>query len=97
MAAKAKAKASSHAAAGPAVARKVQPASSTHPLTMEERLHRIETMRKRIDDYIKFMCQITELTGASNEIKERAVTVFYEQMVIVESQLGRIHDEFRLE
>jgi hypothetical protein len=92
----AKAKASSRAAA-PAAARKAQPVSSTQPLTMEERLHRIETMRKRIDGYIQFMCQIAQLTGASSEIKERAVTVFYEQMVLVESQLGRIHDEFRLE
>jgi hypothetical protein len=92
----AKAKASSPAAA-PAAARKDQPASSAPPLTMEERLHRIDTMRKRIDGYIQFMCQIAELTGASAEVKERAVTVFYEQMVLVERQLGRIHDEFRLE
>jgi hypothetical protein len=81
----------------PAAARKAPPSSCAQPLTMEERLHRIETMRIRIDGYIQFMCQIAELTGASAEIKERAVTVFYEQMVLVERQLGRIHDEFRLE
>jgi hypothetical protein len=92
----AKAKASARATT-PAVARTAAPTSSAQPLTMEERLHRIETMRIRIDGYIQFMCRIAELTGTSNEIKQRAVTVFYEQMVLVERQLGRIHDEFRLE
>jgi hypothetical protein len=81
----------------PAVASKAPPNSSSQPLTMEERLHRIETMRVRIDSYIQFMCKIAELTGTSAELKERAVTVFYEQMLLVERQLGRIHDEFRLE
>ena len=67
------------------------------PLTMEERLHRIEAMGKRIDGYIKFMCEIVSQTGTSAEAKERAVAVFYQQMVVVESQLARIHDELRLE
>jgi hypothetical protein len=66
-------------------------------LTIEERLHRIEAMRKRIDSYIQFMCQIPGLSGSSSERKEHAVAVFYEQMVLVEQQLGHIHDEFRLE
>jgi hypothetical protein len=92
----AKPKASPRATA-PVVARKPTTTSPSQPLTMEERLHRIATMRIRIDGYIQFMCQIAELTGTSAEIKERAVTVFYEQMVLVERQLGRIHDEFRLE
>ena len=81
----------------PAVAPKAPPSSSSQPLTMEERLHRIETMRIRIDGYIQFMGKIAELPGTSSEIKERAVTIFYEQMLLVERQLGRIHDEFRLE
>ena len=37
------------------------------------------------------------LSGTSAEVKERAVTLFYEQMVIVEKQLGHIHDDLRLE
>ena len=91
----AKVKASSRAVAPPPAA-KTQ-ADSTAPLTMEERLHRMEAMRIRIDGYIQFMCQIVSLTGTSAEVKERAVTLFYEQMVVVERQLGRIHDELRLE
>jgi hypothetical protein len=70
----AKAKASARATS-PAVARKAAPTSSAQPLTMEERLHRIETMRIRIDGYIQFMCRIAELSGTSNEIKQRAVTL----------------------
>jgi hypothetical protein len=71
--------------------------TSTMPLTLEERLHRIEAMGQRIDSYIKFMCQIGSLTGSSAEAKERAVATFYEQLVIVEGQLGLIHDNFQLE
>jgi hypothetical protein len=73
------------------------PISPAPPLTTDERLHRIEAMRKRIDGYIQFMCQIPSMRGSSSEVKERAVTVFYEQLLLVESQLGHIHDEFRLE
>ena len=70
---------------------------STPPWTLEERLHRIEVMGQKIDGYIKFMCQVVSLTSASTEAKERAVTEFYERMVVVEKQLGRIHENLRLE
>ena len=67
------------------------------PLTMEERLHRIEALGKRIESYVQFMCQIPNMTGTSSEVKNRAVTVFFDQLVIVEAQLAHIHDELRLE
>jgi hypothetical protein len=54
-------------------------------------------MRKRIDGYIEYMCKIATTAGMSSEVKERAVAIFYEQMLIVEKQLGHIHDELRLE
>lgn len=69
----------------------------TPPWTLEERVHGIEAMAQRIASYIRFICDIDTLNGASAEVKERAVTAFYEQMVIVESQLGRIHDQLQLE
>ena len=69
----------------------------TPPWTMEERLHRIEAMGQKIDGYIRYMLQITGNTGASAEAKERAVTAFYDRMVIVEKQLGRIHENLKLE
>ena len=67
------------------------------PLTLEERVRRIEAMGQRIDGYIRSMCQIASLNGSSAEAKERAVTTFYEQMIVVESQLGRIHGDLQLE
>ena len=68
----------------------------TPPWTLEERVRHIEAMGQRIDGFIRFMCQAPTMTGASGEAKERAVKAFYERLVIVETQLGRIHDELRL-
>ena len=54
-------------------------------------------MGQRIAGYVQFMCQIVNLNNASAEAKERAITAFHERMVIVEKELGRIHDRLRLE
>jgi hypothetical protein len=67
------------------------------PWTLAERMHCIEAMGQRIDGYIRFMCEVGNLNNASIEAKERAVKAFYERMLVVEKQLGRIHDELRLE
>lgn len=69
----------------------------TPPWTLEERLQRIEVMGQKIDGYVSFMCQVASLNGASAEVKERAVTIFYEQLVVVEKQLRHIYDNLRLE
>jgi len=66
------------------------------PWTTEERLQRIQVMGQRIDGYIQFMCKVGDLTGTSSEAKERAVLAFYEQMIVVDRQLGRIQEELRL-
>jgi hypothetical protein len=66
------------------------------PCTTEERLQRIEAMRRRINGYVEYMCQNSSLNGTSMEAKEKAVATFYERMVILERQLGRIHDELQL-
>jgi hypothetical protein len=63
---------------------------------MEERLRRIEALGQRIHGYVQFMCQVGSLNGTSAEAKESAVTAFYERMVVVEGQLGRIHEALRL-
>ncbi len=60
-------------------------------------MQRIESMGKRVQTYIQFMCQATSQSGASGESRERAVAAFYERMVVVETQLARLYDEFRLE
>jgi hypothetical protein len=69
----------------------------TPPWTTEERQQRIEAMGQRIEGYVQFMCQAGNLNTASDEAREKAVTAFYEQMVVVERQLRRIHDDFQLE
>jgi len=73
------------------------PLSLRAPLNTEERVHLIEALAKRVDEYVRFICQAVSTNGTSAETKERVVMAFYEQMVQVESQLGRIHDQFRLE
>jgi hypothetical protein len=71
--------------------------SQMPPCTMEERLQRIEAMGKRITGFVQFMCQVGNMNGTSAEAKEIAVLTFYEKMVVLEHQLGRIHDDFKLE
>jgi hypothetical protein len=66
-------------------------------LTHDERLQRIEAMGERISGYIRFMCAAGTLTNASTEVKERAVAAFHERMLVVEKQLARIYEQFRLE
>lgn len=83
--------------AAPAAAEEAQTGPWLTPAwTMEERLRRIEAMGQRIHGYIQFMSQVGSLSGTSDEAKERAVTAFYERMVVVDRQLGRIHDDLRL-
>ena len=93
----AKAKAAPRPAVAAARKKPYESITLAPPLTMEERVHRIEALGKRIDSYISFMCQIVTQAGSSAEVKERAVMAFYAQMVVVESQLAKIHDELRLE
>ncbi|MBM4072320.1 MAG: hypothetical protein FJ271_25840 [Planctomycetes bacterium] len=72
-------------------------AAAAPPWTLEERVHGIQAMAKRIEGYISYMCTIAGTNGTSYEAKDRAVTAFYKQMVVVESQLAKIYDELRLE
>lgn len=74
----------------------VLPVATTPPWTTEERLHRIEAMAARINGYVQFMCQAGK-QNTSAEAIEKAVIAFYDQLVHMESQLARIHDNFKLE
>jgi hypothetical protein len=70
---------------------------ATPPCTTEERLARIEVLGQRVAGYVAFMCQMGNSNGVSADAKEKAVDAFYEQMVVVEARLGRIHENFQLE
>jgi len=74
-----------------------RPVADTPPWTTDERLKRIEAMGQRINGYVQFMCAIGNQNGTSAEARDKAVTAFYEQMVVLERQLGLIQDEFKLE
>ena len=67
------------------------------PLELEELVHRIEVLAKKIDGYVRFMCLLAGQSGTSAEMKARATITFYEKLIIAEQQLGRVHDELRLE
>ncbi len=69
----------------------------TPPLTTEERLLHLRTLGQRITDYVQFMCALDKLPGTSEEAKQKALAAFYERFVTLEQQLGRIHDNLRLE
>src|ERR1700730_10361680 len=69
----------------------------TPPLTTKERLLHIRALGRRINDYIKFMCGPGQLGGSSGEVKEKAVTAFYERLVALEQALARVYEDLRLE
>jgi hypothetical protein len=69
----------------------------TPPWTTEECVQRIEAMSQRISGYIQFMCTLSDLNGTSAEAKDKAILAFYERMVVLERQLGRIQEEVQLE
>ena len=65
--------------------------------TLAEHIHRIGILGKRIDAHIQFMSNLNGQAGLSDEMKTRAAVAFYEQLMVVEQQLARIHDEYLLE
>jgi hypothetical protein len=68
----------------------------TRPATLEDRLAHIRALGQRLDSHIRFMCAVAKLSGSSAAAKEQAVTVFYERLVFMEQELGRIKEELQL-
>jgi hypothetical protein len=69
----------------------------TVPVTTEERVAHIRALGQRIKGYIQYMCSLNRLNGFSAEVKEKAVATFYERLVILEQELGKIQDKLQLE
>lgn len=69
----------------------------TGPLDTQERLRRIEMMGQWVNGYVQFMCQTGNPNAASAAVTDKAVAAFYEQMVVLERRLARIHEAFCLE
>ena len=66
------------------------------PRTTAEYLQRIEAMGQRIKGYVQFICKVGTLNGTSAEARDKAIAAFYERMVALERQLGRVQDDLRL-
>ena len=69
---------------------------STPPVTTEDRLARIRLLGERVEGHIRGMCKAGALASTSAEAKGKAVTAFYERLVILERQLARIEEELQL-
>jgi hypothetical protein len=65
--------------------------------TTADRVQRIQALGECVEGYVRFMCQAGNANGVSDNANEKAIEAFYEQMVVLERQLGRIHDNFQLE
>jgi hypothetical protein len=69
----------------------------TPPVTTADRLVRIRVLGQRITSYLRYMETIATTEGASAEAKERAVAIFHERLVVMERELARIQENYRLE
>jgi hypothetical protein len=68
----------------------------TKPVTMEDRLAHIRALGQRLDSHIRFMCAVEKLNGSSAAAKEQAVVAFYDRLLLMEQELGRIKEELQL-
>ena len=68
----------------------------TPPWTTAECLKRIEALGRRINGYVQFIGKVGNLNGTSAEAKAKAVAAFYEKMIVLERQLGRIQEDLQL-
>jgi hypothetical protein len=68
----------------------------TVPLDTDERRLRIAALGERITKYVEFMCAAANSESSSLEAKDKATAHFYEHLLLVERQLARIYDAFRL-
>jgi hypothetical protein len=69
----------------------------TPPATLEERLIHIRALGQRVAGYVSFMLAVDRLTSSSMEVKEKAITAFYERLAEMEQELARIQEKLQLE
>ncbi len=68
----------------------------TPPATTEEFLTHISALGKRVEGHVTFMGAIERLSGTSAEAKNRALTMFYQRLVTMETELNRVREELEL-
>jgi hypothetical protein len=68
----------------------------TTPWTTEDHVVHIQALGQRVARHIQFICDSGSLPGTSVEAKDKAVIVFYKQLLALERQLNRIHEDLEL-
>jgi hypothetical protein len=68
----------------------------TPPATAEEYLMHIGVLGKRVEGHVTFMCGVERLSGTSAEAKNKALSQFYQRLVSMELELGRVREELEL-
>jgi hypothetical protein len=68
----------------------------TPPATVEEYLLHIGALGKRVEGHVAFMGAVERLNGTSSEAKNKALTLFYQRLVAMEQELGRVREELEL-
>lgn len=92
----AKAKPKSRPTVAPLAEESQPEAWKTPPLTTEERLQRIQALGKRVEGYVQYMCKVGSMACTSAESKDRAVSAFYDRLVLLERELNRVQEELQL-
>jgi hypothetical protein len=68
----------------------------TPPATAEEFLLHIGVLGKRVEGHVTFMCGVDRLSGTSCEAKNKALSLFYQRLVAMETELNRVREELEL-
>jgi hypothetical protein len=68
----------------------------TPPATAEEFLMHIGVLGKRVEGHVAFMSAVERMNGTSAEAKNKALSLFYQRLVSMELELGRVREELEL-
>jgi hypothetical protein len=68
----------------------------TPPATAEEYLMHIGVLGKRVEGHVAFMSAVERMSGTSAEAKNKALSLFYQRLVAMELELGRVREELEL-
>jgi hypothetical protein len=68
----------------------------TPPATAEEFLTHIGVLGKRVEGHVAFMSAVERMNGTSAEAKNKALSLFYQRLVTMELELGRVREELEL-
>lgn len=56
----------------------------------------IGVLGKRVEEHVIFMSRVERMCGTSAEAKNKALSSFYQRLVLMEVELGRVREELEL-